>query len=262
MKTFRNVFLMPGILFMGILISSCEDMWNHCVDGNGDRISETRQLESFERIQVSGDFDVQIDTGRESSAVVKVDENLLDLVATHVSGNKLIIETRNNHCLRPSRPIEVTVSTPAISEIYLEGSGNIACNGIRTDELNIILEGSGQIDCYEIEATSVSVNLQGSGLINTRVFVENLAALLEGSGEISMNGETVNSDLTITGSGHIKADQVISDVCYANISGSGQIDTRVNNVLDVTITGSGTVYYRGDPTVTSNISGSGKVVHQ
>jgi hypothetical protein len=223
---------------------------------------ETRQLETFDQIQVSGDFDVQIDTGRESSVVVETDENLLDLVVTHVSGNKLIIETRDNHCLNPSRPIEITINTPAVKEIILEGSGYINCYGLRTEELTIELDGSGQIECYEVEASSVTLDLQGSGLIAGSLLTGNVEAQLEGSGEIRMNGESVSSDLRITGSGHVRADQLESDVCVAYISGSGQINTLVNNVLDVTIIGSGLVYYKGNPTVDSYVSGSGKVIHQ
>jgi len=262
MKTQRKYFLLPGIFFSLILFISCEDIWNYCVDGNGTRMYETRQLESFSRIQVSGDFDVQIDTSRESSVVVEADENLLDLVVTHVSGDKLIIESRDDHCLRPSRPIEIKIKTSSVSEIILEGSGYINCYGLRTEDLTIELDGSGQIECYEVEATSVTLDLQGSGMISTSLLTENLEARLEGSGEIRMNGESVNSDYKITGSGHISADQLESDVCVAYISGSGQINTLVNNVLDVTIIGSGMVYYKGNPTVESYVSGSGKVIHQ
>jgi hypothetical protein len=237
-------------------------MWNRCVDGNGMRTSETRSLQLFDRIQVNGDFEVQVDTGRTSSAVVEVDENLLDLVVTHVSGNTLIIESRNNDCLRPTHPIEITVTTPAVSEITLNGSGYVNCYGLAAEELNLILQGSGMIDCFEVEATSVSVSLEGSGFINCSLYTENLTTHLEGSGEIGMSGASVNSDLKIIGSGRIKADRVNSNVCVAYISGSGRIDTRVESVLDITIIGSGMVYYSGNPTVESYISGSGKVVHQ
>jgi len=262
MKTYRKAYFLPGILLTGILFSSCEDIWNRCVDGNGTRASETRDMEAFERIQVNGDFEVQIDTGRESSVVIEADENLLDLIVTHVSGGQLIIETRNNDCVRPSRPIEITVTTPSVNNIHLTGSGYVYCYGLKTDELAISLEGSGQVECYETEASSASVDLQGSGFIICSLYTENLAAQLEGSGEIKLTGESVNSDLKITGSGRIKADQVITDVCYAYISGSGRIDTRVNSVLDITIIGSGIVYYWGNPTVESYISGSGKAIHQ
>lgn len=262
MTTFRNILLLCGILLTCLFISSCEDIWNRCIDGNGTLAYATRELQPFEKIQVNGDFEVQIDTGSESSVVIKADENLLDLVVTHVSGDQLIIEPRNNDCLRPSHRILITVTTPVLSDIHLDGSGYIHCQGLETDELAINLQGSGEIMFYSAKATSAVVYLQGSGLISCGAFTENLTAQLEGSGEITMNGASVNADLKIIGSGRINADQMTTDVCYAYISGSGRIDTQVNNALDITIIGSGMVVYRGNPTVESYISGSGKVIHQ
>jgi hypothetical protein len=253
-------------LFLGLLIIpgliSCEDIWNRCVDGNGTRINETRELENFERIQVNGDFTVQIDTGNASYVVIRVDENLTDLIVTHVSGDRLIIETRNNDCIRPSHPVEITVVTPAYSEITLSGSGIVRCSGLNTNAFSINLEGSGEIQCNQVEAATVTADLLGSGFIEGVFFTENLSAALDGSGEIRMSGASVNADLKLIGSGRIQALDVVTDVCYAYVSGSGRIDTRVNNALDITIIGSGSVYYAGNPTVESYISGSGKVVHQ
>lgn len=262
MKTLLKIWILfPGLLIIAGLIS-CEDIWNRCVDGNGTRVNETRQLGNFDRIQVNGDFTVQIDTGEASYAVISVDENLTDLIVTHVSGDRLIIETRNNDCIRPSRPVEITVVTPAFNEITLSGSGIVRCSGIHTSEFSIMLEGSGEIRCSRVEASTIMADLLGSGYIEGAFFTENLSAALDGSGEIRMSGESVNADLKLIGSGRIQADDLVTDVCNAYISGSGRIDTRVNSALDITIIGSGSVYYAGNPTVESYISGSGKVVHQ
>jgi len=262
MKTIIKSILLPLVILACMSLTSCEDILNRCVDGNGLLTTETRAMETFDKIQIIGDFEVQIDTNDGSSVAIKADENLQELIITHVAGNNLIIEPRNNDCLRPSRPIEITVNTPTVHEIRLIGSGYINCDGMESDELKVILEGSGQIYCDDIQATSVSLDLLGSGFINCHALTENLLALLEGSGEIRISGESVNSDLKITGSGRINADQINTDVCLAYISGSGSISTWVNNVLNVTIIGSGTVYYTGNPTIESYISGSGQVIHQ
>lgn len=262
MKTMKNIFYIPALLVTGLMFSSCEDLWNRCVDGDGDRTTDTRVVEAFSRIQVNGDFEVQIDTGNTSSVRIESDENLMDLIVTHVSGNKLIIETRNGTCIRPSHPIEITVTTSSPDEITLNGSGYVYCYGLETDELSMKLAGSGQIECYDIVASVVNVELEGSGLINSSFVAENLTTQLEGSGEIRLSGESVNADHKIIGSGNIRAKEVISDVCVVYISGSGTVDSHVNNALDVTIIGSGNVYYTGNPTIKSYISGSGKVIER
>ncbi|HJZ40530.1 MAG TPA: head GIN domain-containing protein [Bacteroidales bacterium] len=258
----KRKYISLGILCLSVILSSCEDIWNHCIDGNGNRIADTRMLDPFEEIQVNGDFEVQIDTGQVISARVEADDNLMGLVVTHVTGNRLIIETRNGDCIRPSRPIEITVTVPSLHTIKLNGSGYVYSYGLSSEELEVRLSGSGQITCHNVESTIATFELEGSGSITGSLITGNLTALVEGSGDIRLSGSSVNSDLKILGSGRINANQVNTDVCLAYISGSGIIETFVNNALDVTIIGSGTVYYEGNPSVESYISGSGKVVRQ
>jgi hypothetical protein len=257
-----KTYLYLSLILSSLVFISCENIWDRCADGNGNRTSDTRTLASFEQIQVNGDFQVEIDTGSDSFVKIEADENLLDLIVTHVSGNKLIIESRNGDCLRPTHSIEINVITPHVSLIDLNGSGYVYLYGMETDELELRLAGSGQIECNDLVASAVACDLEGSGLINSTLVTENLTAQLKGSGEIRLSGASANSDLKVIGSGRIKADQINTDVCYVYISGSGIVDVNVNNALDVSIIGSGIVYYEGNPTVESFISGSGKVIKQ
>jgi hypothetical protein len=260
MKTLKIYYSLTVLVFSGLIFTSCEDLWNRCVEGNGIRTSDSRPLQSFTRVEVNGDFEVQIDTGNVSSAIIEADENLIELIVTHVSGSKLIIETRNDACIKPTHPIEISVNTTALEEIILNGSGYVYNYGLKTQNLSVNLTGSGKVDCNNAEAQVAKLELEGSGSINAHMNSENLTTTLEGSGEIKVTGVSVYTDHKIIGSGHIIADEVDCDVSVVYISGSGIVDTRADNALDVTIIGSGTVYYRGNPTVSSYISGSGKVI--
>lgn len=258
----KKTKFIPGFILACALISSCDDMWHHCIEGNGHTSTETRTLPAFSRIEVNGDFKVRVDTDAVSMAIVKADENLLDRIETYVSGDKLVIESRHGDCLNSSHPVEITVSAPAVNNIELSGSGSVFCYGLDVDALMLRISGSGEMDFTGIMAGSLDMDLEGSGNIDCSADVENLLSRIEGSGDISINGTAVSSEFKVTGSGHIRAAQLNTDVCTAFISGSGVIDTDVNNTLDVTITGSGTVNYYGNPVVTSHISGSGKIVKQ
>jgi len=262
MKKSVNYLSAVLVLLASIVCFSCEDIWNRCVDGNGDRGLEERDLAAFERIEINGDFDVQIDTGSSYSATIETDENISDLIVTHVSGNKLIIETRDGICIRPSHTVEITVSTRSIREITLNGSGFVYCYGLESENLSLNLAGSGGIECSNVVSAVTNIELEGSGLINCDLIAENITSQLEGSGEIRLNGDCINADYKIIGSGSIKAGQTNSDVCVVYISGSGTVDTHVNDALDVTIIGSGRVYYSGNPTIQKYISGSGEVIER
>jgi hypothetical protein len=252
----------PLIILSCALITSCEDMWHHCIEGNGHTSTVTRTLSAFTRIQVNGDFKVKVDTGNSSLVTVKADENLLDRIGTYVSGDKLIIESSLSECLNSSHPIEINVVTPSVNIIDLNGSGSVYCYGLKAESLLLSLSGSGQIQCTQVKASSATLDLAGSGNIDCAADVKSLTSKIEGSGEIRINGTALRSDFKVIGSGHQRAGEFNTDVCIAYISGSGIIDTDVNNSLDVTIIGSGIVNYFGNPVITSHISGSGKIVKQ
>jgi hypothetical protein len=254
--------IIPGIIMACALTASCDEIWHHCIEGNGHTTTETRDLPAFTRIQVNGDFKVRVDTDTSSAAIVKADNNLQDLIRTYVAGDKLVIESRNGDCLNSSHPVEISVSAPIINYIELNGSGRVYCDGLNAENLVLRLSGSGEMDLSRVKAVSAELDLEGSGNIDCGADVENLSSQIEGSGEISINGSALNSEFRVIGSGHLRAGELNTDVCSAYISGSGKIDTDVNNTLDVTIMGSGIVNYTGDPEITSNISGSGKIVRQ
>jgi hypothetical protein len=253
----------PAILVTALFtLSSCENIWEERIHGNGNQITETRTLTSFSQIQVNGDFEVQVDTGDESTVLIEADENLMDLIVTHVSGDRLVIETRDGYNLRPTRTIHLKVTTFSVTALDVKGSGYLYCNGIKSEALELGMEGSGDLECYGVESALTECHMEGSGNITCNLETENLNAEIEGSGEIRMTGTAASSELRIIGSGDIRASQLASNVCVAYISGSGNIDTHVLSSLDVTIIGSGMVYYSGNPAVESYISGSGDVVHQ
>ena len=134
----------------------------------------------------------------------------------------------------------ITVTTPEINKIELDGSGLITAEAVDTQELDL--------------------NLSGSGHIDLTISVDELYGTISGSGHMNLSGFATNGKLNISGSGKLDARDVIQDSCIARISGSGKMYVYVNGFLDATISGSGDVYYDGDPSITTRISGSGRVI--
>jgi hypothetical protein len=261
-KAMNKPQFLPAIILAITVLTSCEDIWEHNIEGNGNRISQVRTLPTFNRIEVNGEFEVQVDTGALSGVTVEADENLQDFIITHVSGDKLVIEARNGDHLMPAHQIEMTVTTPAISSLELNGSGYVYSYGMNADEFSMRLAGSGQLECFGALANAVNCELEGSGNISYNGSSENMSAQIEGSGEIRLVGSAINTDYKVIGSGRIRSSQLNTNVCISYISGSGIIDAQVDHALDVTIIGSGVVNYYGNPTITSYISGSGKIIRK
>jgi hypothetical protein len=112
-----------------------------------------------------------------------------------------------------------------------------------------------------IEGDELRVELTGSGVIDlSGLDVGILDALITGSGEMIFWGMATDADLDITGSGEIKAFNLETVNCIANISGSGNMQVRVAEQLTAYISGGGSIFYQGNPSVSANITGSGAVV--
>ncbi len=259
----KRLLLITSAFIILIFVTSCEDCcWFGCIEGNGVIVSEQRIVNGFNRVETNGNFDVYVYQGDEYSVEIETDKNLMDYIVTNVSRNTLVIETKHSKCLQASQPIVITVVTPYLKGIELNGSGNIWCDIIETDNFKIDLDGSGDIDCEYIEASTLIAGVDGSGTIKANGVFNKTDIGVEGSGEIFLTGESNDADYHISGSGNIIARNMSTVSCYVNISGSGTASAYVAETLNVRISGSGTVYYYGNPNVTTNITGSGKVIRK
>jgi hypothetical protein len=237
MKTIKLSFILSlFVLLLGT--SSCiEDIF---LEGNGDLESEFRRASGFEEIASNGDFNVTIMHGSKYSVEVSAESNLLSYIETDVIGNTLKIRSRGLHTLRQNYPIEVYITTPVLNGLSLSGSGTVKTGSFSSDNFDIALSGSGEIE--------------------TDISVDKVKANVSGSGRIIIEGDAIESEFVISGSGKIKSYDLAQDYCHAVISGSGDMYVNVSKTIDARISGSGKVFYVGYPLIHTSISGSGKVV--
>ncbi len=216
---------MKRIIFLSIVLSTM--VFASCsktrLKGEGSILSETRQLESFTRVEANGSTDVEIIPSSTNSVIVTGYQNLIPAYDTKVQGGKLILEFKQGYINVRNNNIKVTVYTNSLNSAYLNGSGTMVFrDSVRSNSMNVEINGSGKIRFGANAYVNASYNINGSGEIDAR------AAM---------------------------AENVIAD-----ISGSGDIDLSVSRSLKAEISGSGTIDYWGSPSVVeTDIDGSGKV---
>jgi hypothetical protein len=227
-----------AIICLSLLATGC--FRSIKIEGNGDLLSENRQLVNFDKVYSSGSFLVNITHGDKYQVVVKAESNLLPYITTRVSRGDLDIDIKGIHILDPSMPIEIEVVTPSLSAIGQSGSGEINTGSFQAVHFEILNSGSGKVTS-SVESGSVGVTVSGSG-------------------RVVMEGKATQADFMISGSGEISADDFLLSDCKADISGSGKMYINITRSLDANISGSGFIYYSGTPRVSVSISGSGRVI--
>lgn len=240
MKNQAHISIALPVLLVFILIACENSAWN-CLRGNGTIEKESRELQQYSGVLTEGEYDIYYIPDTSFFVVLETDQNLLPYIRTRVSGNTLIVDNGTRKCLRSDYPIRVYVHSPEIKLMNLMGSGKITAESVYSDELKLVIEGSGRIDITGIDVLDLQV-------------------LISGSGDVNLRGETDIVEYSIAGSGTISAQNLLSNSCLVEISGSGDIYCNAEEKLDVFISGSGNIYYKGTPSISTKISGSGKVV--
>ena len=230
-----SMFFVPFFTF-----TACEGIWFDCIEGNNNPAVIEREISQFDKIEVTGPFDVYITKADTFGLRIDAEENLIPEVDTRITGQKLIIETERGLCLRNNLPINIYVSTNNLKEARLTGSGLIQIDSVKYEYFTAKNTGSGDIEIDYLQTNKFTAKLTGSG-------------------EIEASGTATESEIEVLGSGNVRTINLLQNSCEALITGSGDTYVYVSGKLKATITGSGDIYYKGSPAVETNITGTGKV---
>lgn len=219
--------------------------WNNSqkVTGNKDVQQQTRTVNSYDRVAVTGMMEVQLIAGKEGRIDLEAESNLMEYIETEVSNGQLKIAVQKGYNLEPSRnyPIKITVPFEDLDAVTLTGSGHIKNSDL-------------------IRARSFKVTVTGSGNMNLNLDVEELEGTVTGSGDVKLRGRAQTLNCTVTGSGDFLAYDLQTEKVKASVTGSGDIEVSVENELAARVSGSGDIKYKGNPDKQNfKTSGSGSV---
>jgi hypothetical protein len=233
----RSASLLVPIL-LPVVVTAC-DLASRArgLRGSGARISESRVVEDFDRVLVSGDYDVRIAADTATALRLEGDDNLLPLLQTRVVGGTLQIQSERP--LRPARRILIEIGTPNLAGVGTSGSSDVRVTGVGSPAFDADVSGSG------------SLHAEGSfGRLSTTV---------SGSGNVTGEGTAETIDVDVSGSGDVNLLAVRALSGEVDGSGSSDVAVHVTERLVVSMSGSGDVRYAGRPTVDASTSGSATV---
>ena len=155
------------------------------------------EVGEFDRIELSGPFDVEIETGKPEVRAIGPDW-ALDTLSVEVEGGCLSIGC-DGEC---DGDVHVTIAVPKLHSLRMLGSGDVSVDNVKGDLFECASSGSGDLSIDEIKAERVKLSAAGSGDVRIdKVRGAELEARLMGSGDLSIDAiETTEFSLTINGS--------------------------------------------------------------
>jgi len=234
MKNTNIVFV-----FIFILTFSLQHCTLNLKRGNGIIVIDEIKVNSFNKVNIGGNYDITFIKSDLTKVIIKTDENLLPFINTEIFSQSLNIN--NIHNLKSTDGISIKIFYKKLDKIHSTGASNIDHEGtLVTEELTINLSGIGAIN-LDIQTEKVELNLTGAGIV-------------------VLSGVTDNQDTHISGAGGLRAFGLKSKTCSVNLSGLGGAEVMATDKLEATISGVGGIVYAGNPKVIERrISGFGQI---
>ena len=194
--------------------------------GGGERITQTREVAAFERLEIADDVDVEVVPGDGSEVRVYGGEDVLDRVETDSTGGVLRIDIRDRG---------IVIGDDPLGDVRVEVAAS------RLDAVQI--ESSADVDLGELALPELALEIQGAGEVQASGNADRLTATIQGAGDAELSELAVRTATIV-------------------VQGAGEAHVNVSERLDVTVQGAADVVYRGDPVVTKEIDGAGEVRHE
>lgn len=208
--------------------------------GHDDTV-QSRDVTSFNRIDIDGNFTVYLENSETCSVTVEGDEEILNVLMTEVEDGTLKIGYVNEHYEEMNQSVIVKIRVVDLKEIKGQKSLKVVTTDIfQFNEL--ILDFAG----------AVNMDLELSG--------KSLSGVFAGASFITLNGKVNSLKFEMAGAGKLKAFGLDAKDVDLDLAGARKTEVSVSEKLRVNMAGACYVTYKGNPSnVFSNISGIGRV---
>lgn len=111
--------------------------------GSGTAKTETRSLTGFKQIEANGAVNLDITFAPEYSVTVEADDNLLEYVTSEVSGDTLVIGSKDR--INPKTKINIKITMPELARLDINGASTGDIPGFKGDKLDLNLNGASKV---------------------------------------------------------------------------------------------------------------------
>lgn len=226
----RIIFL----IVLSFLINSCVNS----IDGNGNVVNETRDVDSFNKINLSGGYEVILNQGDEESLEIEIDENLLEYIESEVKNNTLYISSTASFGRTETLKLYITVVN--LKDLDVSGAIELTNKGTFKGE-------------------KLEIDVSGAADINLDLEVEELSMDMSGASETTLKGSADDFEIELSGAGELDAEKFKTQHTSVDISGAGEATVFAKETLDVEVSGAGSIKYKGNPKISKDISGAGSI---
>ncbi len=246
MRTLTTLFLLLFACSLSAQVEVNNGGWldrfsGERVKGNGDLITQERELDGFTGVKACCSFKVELSESPDFSVRVEAESNLQEFVITELRGKTLQIKYRDDANFKSTKDIMVYVSLPLLRGIDASSSSNIkGTTPFTGDDLDLEASSSAKI---RVEFSGNRVDLDASS-----------------SGNIEVRGTAKRVSADASSASNIDAGELVAEDGVADVSSAASIKVHTTKSLRADASSAGSVHYSGNPgDVVSDTSSAGRV---
>jgi hypothetical protein len=190
------------------------------IKGSGIFKTETRPVERFTAISLSGFASLEVEQTGQESLEVTADDNLLSLFTSEVRDGMLMLGVTDVKIRWKGKGPRFKVTVSELKKLKVSGAASV--NGTKLDSDSLMISLSGAAD-----------------------------------GNIA--GRSNNLTITVSGAGSLNAVDLQAKRATVIVSGAGDVTVNASDELDVRVSGAGDIWYVGAPKLQSRVSGAGSI---
>ncbi|HYX31458.1 MAG TPA: head GIN domain-containing protein [Pyrinomonadaceae bacterium] len=203
-------------------VAVCGCKFERGVAGSGNRKSETRDVKSFNAIDTTGAYEINITCQKTAGVQLEADDNLLPLIKTEVRDGILFVSSDQQFHSSKAPTLRITVSD--LAKVASHGAGEISIADANSSQLDLDSTGAASIDATGT-AKSVTISSTGAGKIDTsKLHAEKAHVTVNGAASVDVYASDqldveVAGASSVTYSGHPKT-------VNKHVSGIGSVSSK------------------------------------
>ncbi|GGG13372.1 hypothetical protein GCM10011344_12570 [Dokdonia pacifica] len=231
-------------------------------------LKEVALEESFDIIDIDGDFDIELNQGATNAYSIETDDNLIDVIQFTIEDNTLKITA--THRIVKKKKFKITITVSTIAEIHLNNKARLKAEGLingdnlvltagKSSKFELDLSYTGAIDIelfsdadgtLKTKSASSNVTLDGRATLKMYAIVDTLIAQVSDTSKLLLDGTIATANLTLTGNGKLTAKEALVTTTEINLSDSSDAYMQVKEAITLYAQDSAVLQLYGEPTIT------------
>lgn len=210
------------------------------VTGSGNLVTKQMSLGSFDKINASGAFHVEVTQGATASVEITADDNLWNSLDVRNDGGTLRLGMKDGSY--NNTHVSAKVVVPQLTAMTTSGAVESSIKGFKDDHGNMDL------------------NISGASRLDGDIEQDRVTLDVSGASRIALRGQANSMKMVLSGASHGDLDSFSSAELQANISGASSAHVKATKKLDYDVSGASHLAYSDTPAIgQADVSGASSI---